>query len=51
MVQTLEDDHIDQTRYDSSWLIPRLALDRYPIEIVPPRRIPAERCFFCRCPE
>jgi hypothetical protein len=51
MVQTLEDDHIDQTRYNSSWLISRLGLDRYPIEVVPPQRIPAERCFLCRRPE
>jgi hypothetical protein len=51
MVQTIEDDHIDQTRYEASWLIPRLGLDRYPIEVVPPQRIPAQRCFLCRCPD
>jgi hypothetical protein len=51
MVQTLEDDHIDQTAYDASWLIPRLGLNRYRIEVVPPQRIPARRCFLCRLPD
>jgi hypothetical protein len=51
MVQTLEEDHIDQARYDSSWLIPRLGLNRYPIEVVPPQRIPARRCFLCCHPD
>lgn len=41
----------DQAAYDNSWLIPRLGLDRYPIEIVPPQRIPRRSCFLCRCPE
>ena len=31
---------IEQERYDNSWLIPRLGLDRYPIEVISPRRIP-----------
>jgi hypothetical protein len=51
MVQTLQNDGIDQARYDSSWLIPRLGLDCYPIEVVPPQRIPARRCLLCRCPD
>lgn len=42
---------IEQERYDNSWLIPRLGLDRYPIEFVPPRRIPRRNCVLCRCPE
>lgn len=37
----------DQWQYDNSWLIPRLGLDRYPIEVVPPRRIPKESCVLC----
>jgi hypothetical protein len=41
----------DQAAYDNSWLIPRLGLDRYPIEIVPPQRIPRRNCVLCRCPE
>lgn len=41
----------DQLESDNSWLIPRLGLDRYPIEVVPPRRIPSRGCFLCRCPE
>ena len=42
---------IEQERYDNSWLIPRLGLDRYPIEVVPPRRIPRRNCVLCLCPE
>ena len=41
----------DQAAYDNSWLTPRLGLDRYPIEIVPPQRIPRRSCVLCRCPE
>jgi hypothetical protein len=41
----------DQWLYDNSWLIPRLGLDRYPIEFVPPQRIPKRTCVLCRCPE
>lgn len=37
----------DQWQYDNSWLIPRLGLDRYPIEIVPPQRIPKSTCGLC----
>jgi hypothetical protein len=29
----------DQYAYDNSWLIPRLGLDRYPIEVIPPQQI------------
>ena len=42
---------IEQERYDNSWLIPRLGLDRYPIEFVPPQQIPRRNCVLCRCPE
>lgn len=38
----------DQYAYDSAWLIPRLGLDRYPIEAIPPRAIPRRRCTLCR---
>jgi hypothetical protein len=41
----------DQYQYDNAWLIPRLGLDRYPIEVVPPRAIPKERCTLCRHPD
>jgi len=41
----------DQEHYDNSWLIPRLGLDRYPIEFIPPRQIPRRNCLLCRCPE
>jgi hypothetical protein len=40
----------DQYRYDNSWLIPRLGLNRYPIELVAPGRIPKRNCVLCRRP-
>ncbi len=39
----------DQWEGDNSWLIPRLGLDRYPIEFVLPQQIPKRGCFLCRC--
>jgi hypothetical protein len=42
---------IDQVGTDNSWLIPALGIDRYPIEIVSPRQIPKQECFFCKIPE
>ena len=42
---------IEQELYDNSWLIPRLALDRYPIDIISPSSIPRRNCFLCRCPD
>jgi hypothetical protein len=41
----------DQWAYDNSWLIPRLGLDRYPIEVIPPQRIPKQNCALCQCPD
>jgi hypothetical protein len=41
----------DQSRYDNSWLIPRLGLDRYPIEFVRPQQIPRRGCTLCLIPE
>ena len=41
----------DQYRYDNSWLIPRLGLDRYGLEVIPPQQIPRRNCFLCRCPD
>jgi hypothetical protein len=41
----------DQYQTEASWLIPRLGLDRYPIEIIPPQQIPKRNCLFCRCPD
>jgi hypothetical protein len=41
----------DQYQTDASWLIPRLGLDRYPIEIISPQQIPKRNCLFCRCPD
>jgi hypothetical protein len=38
----------DQTLNDNAWLIPRLGLDRYPIEVVPPHAIPKRNCTLCR---
>jgi hypothetical protein len=39
----------DQWQGDNSWLIPRLGLDRYLIEFVPPQQLPKQNCFLCRC--
>jgi hypothetical protein len=41
----------DQWQGDNSWLIPRLGLHRYPMEIVSPQQIPKRNCFLCRCPD
>ncbi|MFO0954523.1 MAG: hypothetical protein U0835_25850 [Isosphaeraceae bacterium] len=38
----------DQSLYDNSWLIPRLGLNGYPIEVVPGSAIPPEACGLCR---
>jgi hypothetical protein len=41
----------DQYQTEASWLIPRLALDRYPIEVILPQQIPKRNCFLCHCPD
>jgi hypothetical protein len=41
----------DQYQTNAAWLIPRLGLDRYPIEVIPPQQIPKRNCFLCRCPD
>jgi hypothetical protein len=41
----------DQYQTHAMWLVPRLGLDRYPIEVIPPQHIPKRNCFLCRCPE
>jgi hypothetical protein len=41
----------DQYQTDASWLIPRLGLDRYPIEVIAPQQIPKRNCVLCRCPD
>jgi hypothetical protein len=41
----------DQYQYNNSWLIPRLGLDRYPIEAVPPQAIARAPCGLCRKPD
>lgn len=41
----------DQYANDNAWLIPRLGLDRYPIQVVRPTEIPKRPCVLCRCPE
>ena len=42
---------LDQDATDNSWLLPRLGLDRYPIEVVSPRQIPRRGCVLCQCPD
>lgn len=51
MVRSLENRGINQASFDNSWLIPRLGLNRYPIQFVSPQQIPPSRCFFCRMPD
>lgn len=41
----------EQAANDNAWLISPLRLDQYPIEIIPPSRIPKRNCLLCRCPE
>ena len=41
----------DQYRYDNSWLVARLGLCRFPIQVVPPRTIPKRGCLLCRLPD
>jgi hypothetical protein len=41
----------DQYQYENSWLVSRLDLCRYPIQVVPPRTIPKQGCFLCKRPE
>ena len=41
----------DQYNTHASWLIPWLGLDRYPIEVISPQRIPKRNCVLCRCPD
>jgi hypothetical protein len=45
--QIMQRSFYDQYRYDNSWLIPRLGLDQYPIEIVPPQAIAKAPCGLC----
>lgn len=42
---------LDQHQYNNSWLIPRLGLDRYPIQVVPPQRIAKADCGLCKLPD
>jgi hypothetical protein len=42
---------MNQLLYDNSWLIPRLGLDRYGIEFIPPQQIPRRNCVFCVLPD
>ena len=41
----------DQYQYNNAWLIPRLGLDRYPIEVVPPQAIAKVPCGLCKRPD
>jgi hypothetical protein len=51
VVRSLQERGVDQAAYDNSWLIPRLGLCCYPITVVPPQMIPAQRCVLCQCPD
>jgi hypothetical protein len=41
----------DQYQTEAPWLIPRLGLDHYPIEVVPPQQIAKRGCLLCRRPD
>ena len=41
----------DQYQYDNSWLVARLGLCRYPIQVVSPRTIPNRSCLLCTLPD
>ena len=41
----------DQYQYENSWLVGRLGLDRYPIQVVAPRTIPKRGCVLCNLPD
>ena len=41
----------DQYQYNNAWLIPRLGLDRYGIEVVPPQAIAKAPCGLCKLPD
>jgi hypothetical protein len=49
--QVMMRSRIDQYQVCAWWLIPRLGLDRYPIEVVPPQQIPKRGCALCGCPD
>jgi hypothetical protein len=51
VVRSIENHGIDQAAHDNSWLIPRLGLQCYPIQVVTPQQVPPRRCFLCQCPE
>jgi hypothetical protein len=41
----------DQYQTHAEWLVPRLGLDQYPIEVIPPQQVPKRNCVLCRCPD
>jgi hypothetical protein len=51
MIRSYENRGVYQGKFDNSWLIPRLALSNYPIQVVSPAQIPMSRCFLCRQPD
>jgi hypothetical protein len=49
--QVMQRSRFDQYLYNNAWLIPRLGLDRYPIEVVPPQAIAKAPCGLCKLPD
>ena len=41
----------DQYQYENSWLVARMGLCRYPIEVVAPQTIPKRGCVLCIVPD
>jgi hypothetical protein len=41
----------EQWQNDNAWLVRRLGLDRWSVEVVPPWMISKRSCVFCQCPD
>jgi hypothetical protein len=50
VIRSLEHRGIDQAAYRNDWLIPRLGLNRFPMNVVPPCAIPKRSCVLCCTP-
>ena len=50
VMRSLRNRGINQADYDNSWLVPRLGLNRYPIEVIPASEIPNKACVLCILP-
>lgn len=49
--EVMQRSRFDQYLYNNAWLIPRLGLNCYPIEVVPPQAIAKAPCGLCKRPD